>query len=254
MGHRIASRCLNARGTGGKTAPTLQPVPGLTPATMQALGNVLPLLICGEESATLVFDDLAARLQGQLCESHLDALRSITQDENRHADMLEAWRTRLPAAQDRRTAYRTARFLRVLKVPDPARQLARLCAVDEAVATVLAALLRRSSVVAGCTELADTLRQIQQDESRHIRITRHSVQALGLSREHTDWEQARVLHGFIGLLVPMQADLANLSAPLGPLVRRWNLWQTRALAAGSLAQLQSLQVPAETPMPELVAA
>lgn len=225
---RVSMRCLSARGKSKeiyaanetRTLNTLN-LCALSEPEKQALANLMPLLICGEESATFVFDDLAKVLADKLSEAHIKDLNSITQDEVRHSDHLEILRDHLPAPLDRRAVYRVAVFLKVLKSNDAILQLSLLAALDAAVCQLLSALLRPETPLSNCTQVAHMLSRIQLDEARHVRITRDCYLALGLSRDQSALAQTKVLEAFIALLQPTKDDLKCLGTDLALLIKRW---------------------------------
>jgi hypothetical protein len=223
QGRRIIHRCISEKKPTKSLifAKNRLDLSALHSQQIQALANLLPLLICGEESASYVFDALANTLAGQLDTALILDLRSITQDEIRHAVYLEHLRASLPTPADRHSAHRAAVFLSKLNTPVPVRQLARLAALDSAVCKLLAALLHPAAPISKCAPLAAMLRRIQLDEARHVRITRACVRVLNLSPEQVAAEQAVVLQAFLTLLQASQADLYTLQIDIDALLRCW---------------------------------
>jgi hypothetical protein len=220
----ISKRCLYARTKlcEVKTSIVGFDLGSLTDDEQQALANLMPLLICGEESATFVFDDLANTLAGRLSAIQLRAIRSITSDEIRHSDDLDALRHQLPSPLDRRTSYRAAAFLKVLKSEDPVIRLARLAVLDAAVCQMLALLLHAEAPIAKCPEVSSIIRHIQLDEARHVRIIRDCYLKLGLSSIEIAKAQLQVLEAFILLLTPSTQDLQCLGLDFDLLKHRWH--------------------------------
>jgi hypothetical protein len=221
----ISRRCLYARTRLSKvnTNAVGFDLDKLTAVEQQALANLLPLLICGEESATFVFDDLANSLVGRLSASQMQSIRSITADEIRHSDYLDALRHQLPSPLDRRTAYRAAAFLKVLKSEDPVIRLARLAVLDAAVCQMLAMLFHAEASIEKSPDVSKMLRKIQLDEARHVRIIRDCYLMLGLSSIEIAKAQLQVLEAFIVLLTPANEDLQCLGLDFDLLIHRWHL-------------------------------
>lgn len=219
-----SKRCLYARSrlSNVKTRASGFDLEALNADEQQALANLMPLLICGEESATCVFDDLANSLTGRLSSTQVRAIRSITTDEIRHSDDLDALRHQLPSPLDRRTAYRAAAFLKVLKSEDPVIRLARLAVLDAAVCQMLAMLLHADASIAKCSEVSNMIRNIQLDEARHVRIIRDCYLMLGLSSKEIAKAQLQVLEAFIVLLTPANQDLQCLGLDFDLLIHRWH--------------------------------
>jgi hypothetical protein len=117
--------------------------------------------------------------------------------------------------------------LRVLKVAQPERQLARLAALDAAVCMILSALLRPASPLSKADDIARPLRHIRFDEARHVRITRACAMALGFSRTQMVTERNVVLQAFATLLYPAAAELRCLAVDLESMLSRWKLAQNK---------------------------
>jgi hypothetical protein len=225
----MSKRCLSARAKSANIdevslyhSPKRINLSSLSEFEKQALANLMPLLICGEETAVLVFDDLAEALKNKLSDALIQDLKSITLDEIRHSDDLEELREHLPDTLDRRAVYRVAVFLKVLKSDDPINQLALLASLDAAVCQLLSTLLRAGNPLSSCSQVTDILRRIQLDEARHVRITRDSYLSLGLSCQEYSLAQSKVLKAFIALLKPAKNDFAYLGIDIESLFKHWN--------------------------------
>lgn len=225
----MSKRCLSARAKSQSTdgislscKPNSINLDPLSKFEKQALANLMPLLICGEETAVLVFDDLAEALKNKLSAHLISELKSITPDEVRHSNDLEELREHLPDTLDRRAVYRVAVFLKVLKSDNPINQLALLASLDAAVCQLLSTLLRAGTPLSNCSQVADILRRIQLDEARHVRITRDSYLSLGLSYQEYSLAQSKVLKAFIALLKPAKNDFAYLGIDIESLFKHWN--------------------------------
>jgi hypothetical protein len=225
----MSKRCLSARAKSANIdavnsyhSPKRINLSSLSEFEKQALANLMPLLICGEETAVLVFDDLAEALKNKLRDPLIQDLKSITLDEIRHSDDLEELREHLPDTLDRRAVYRVAVFLKVLKSDDPINQLALLASLDAAVCQLLSTLLRAGTPLSNCSQVAHILRRIQLDEARHVRITRDGYLSLGLSCQEYSLAQSKVLKAFIALLKPAKNDFAYLGIDIESLFKHWN--------------------------------
>lgn len=221
-------------------------------ATRQAMANLLPLLICGEESATLVFDALAVRLRKRLSEPQLRELLTITQDEERHARMLYALRDQLPCVQSNDVEQRASAFLASLASRHASIQLARLCALDAAVCWVLARLLHGSPALTQQSDVIHMLRQIRQDEARHVRITRDCALSLGLSSDELAAQQHTVWLGFAELLAGSSDDLRVLGVEPAVLLARFRgssgTQNSERVTAASIPKLHMPQIAIQAPM------
>lgn len=222
LGNR-RSRCLAARRqTRSPSVHERLDCGCLNPAEQQALADLLPLLICGEETAISVFERLAVALQQHLAPPLLADLRSVAQDEIRHATYLDQLRVHLPAPSDTMATHRAAHFLVSLRCADPARQLVRLAVLDALVCCVLSAMLRPSARLACAWDIALLLRRIQLDEATHVRITRACFIALGVAPAQAASERAVLQQRFAALLAASADAFAGLGVDLAVVTRHWN--------------------------------
>lgn len=147
--------------------PVAMPPIILTSRVAQAFADLLPVLLCGEESATLAFEGLAAAADSNSAK----ALARIAEEERGHDALLSGIRDRLPGAQDIVLARVRARhFYRRLQERDPTRHLARITALDSAVCTIISALVRPGRGVSADPRIVARLRFIRREETGHVRI------------------------------------------------------------------------------------
>jgi hypothetical protein len=135
----------------------------------EALAEVLPLFLCGEESATLTFGDLAA--MDSLSAVDRRRLSEIRNDEARHEIWLNQLRAGLPAPRTDSTGSREIRLF-YLKLRDArlGMHLARIAALDSAVCVILGLLRQRHGALASDARLCDLFARIHRDEARHAQI------------------------------------------------------------------------------------
>lgn len=149
----------------------------LTTRHAEALAELLPLLLCGEESAALAF----ARHAGSAAlpagvRADLDRIRS---DEERHALWLQQLTLGLPAPRhDARLRLEIRRFYNGIHERDPGRHLARIAALDSAVCALLGVLRRRGGAIATEVTLSGLFAQIHRDEARHAAVAGRHAHAL----------------------------------------------------------------------------
>jgi hypothetical protein len=148
-----------------------------------ALAELLPVLICGEESAGLVFAKLSQA--PSLLTAH-NELAAIERDEHQHARLLMQLRRSLPTSRTDIALSRATRwfFLR-MRERDLGRHFARIAALDSAVCILLGALRRRGTSIASEPFLAPLFARIHRDEARHVAVSRrHARNLLGTSQAH----------------------------------------------------------------------
>ncbi len=148
-------------------------------AGADALATLLPVLQCGEESASLVFDALALTA----CPPDQLALRCIAEEERLHEQLLHGLAASLPSpAQQAPIRSAARRFYVRQQHRSVAVHFVRIAALDSGACVILAALLRRTAVVARAREVQGIFKRIYADEARHVRLSRrHAIGRLAPS-------------------------------------------------------------------------
>ena len=135
-----------------------------------ALAALLPVLGCGEEAAGMAFDGLAGRRDAGIVST---TLHIVADEERVHDALLRQLQNGLPEVARNEAMLRAARRFHIgLTRGGPVLHLARIAALDAAVCTILARLLRVGGPVAADPAVAKMLRRIHRDETRHVRLTR----------------------------------------------------------------------------------
>jgi hypothetical protein len=139
----------------------------------EALATLLPVLQCGEESASLVFDALALTA----VEADQQALHIIATEERVHEQLLYGLAASLPRPLQQasvRTAAR--RFYLRQQHRSSAVHFVRIAALDSGACIILSALLRPMAVVAQAPPVLKIFKRIYADEARHVRLSRrHAI-------------------------------------------------------------------------------
>jgi hypothetical protein len=148
-------------------------VDGLGTGGAQALATLLPVLQCGEESASLVFDALALTA----VEADQQALHVIAAEERLHERLLHQLAASLPCAQQQAPVRAAARrFYLRQQHRSSAVHFVRIAALDSGACIILSALLRPKAVVAQAPEVQRIFKRIYADEARHVRLSRrHAI-------------------------------------------------------------------------------
>ena len=151
--------------------------PRLDERIAQALADVLPLLCCGEEAATIAFGRLAGRADADPAQrAEAVALYMIEAEERTHDALLQQLRTLLPQPADSTALCAAARRFHLrLSARDQTLHLARIVAVDSAVCTILSRLTSPRAALAQDPALVQLFHRIRRDEARHVAITRTIV-------------------------------------------------------------------------------
>jgi hypothetical protein len=153
-----------------ETSGPLVRVDGLGTRGAEALATLLPVLQCGEESASLVFDALALTA----VEADQQALQIIAAEERLHEQLLHGLAASLPCSLPQapvRTAAR--RFYLRQQHRSSAVHFVRIAALDSGACIILSALLRPKAVVAQAPQVQKIFKRIYADEAQHVRLSRH---------------------------------------------------------------------------------
>ena len=167
--------CFASR-TGRVLAPPL-PQLRLPAHHQEALAELLPVLLCGEESAALAF----ARFSGnsEFSQRARAELASIADDEQRHERQLQALRHALPpATADTEVRQAARRFFARAARRDPGEHFASIAALDSGVCALLGALRNRGAPLAADRTVTAILSRIHRDEVRHVMAARRYTQLL----------------------------------------------------------------------------
>ena len=164
-----------------RIAPLPLPPPlDLPDRAAEALARLLPVLGCGEEAAAVAFDGLAA-LQPDSDKAAADLLLTIAAEERIHDALLWQLRAGLPdPALAEHMLAATRQLHLALSEDGPVQHFARIAALDSALCLVLGRMLRQGTPISQDRISAPVLRRIQQDEARHVRVSRMMVHRAGV--------------------------------------------------------------------------
>ena len=212
----FASLCFSARNQQNAVTQS-----DLSPEMAQAIANLLPILLCGEESAEFAFEHLAKQLPASQKPAFESQLISIADDERCHGLLLDTLRQSLPAPRCRSSAKLAARFLRGLASADLPLHLVRIAAVDAGLCQILAEVCHRDRPITRLVHIHSVFQRIRRDEGRHVRISRCCAKALGLATSVERDERSLVLQNFAALLAPEAASFAVLGVDFNALLARF---------------------------------
>jgi hypothetical protein len=159
-------------GEGARCALPVEPMRlELTAPHSRALCELLPLLLCGEESAVLAFAR-HSQLEKWGPRARRDFI-SIEIEEERHTCWLQRLRASLPTPhRDSQLRRRVKQFFLRQSSPNPGIHLGHIAALDSAVCLILGRL-RRTDACVSDTRVAHIFERIHRDEARHVAIARH---------------------------------------------------------------------------------
>jgi hypothetical protein len=158
-------------GRGPMRTPRLAGPLALRDRCAAALAELVPLLLCGEESAALAFG--GGRARDVLAVAARVELERIRREEVVHGLLLQRLQTGLPRASlEPSLRARMRRFFVTLADAEPGRYFARIAGLDSAVCMLLGALRGRRSPLGADATLARTLARIHRDEAGHVDAAR----------------------------------------------------------------------------------
>jgi hypothetical protein len=193
----------------------------LSESQVTALGQLLPSLLCGEESSFHVFWREGHRVSNVQI-GHSEALANqIAIEELEHERLLQDLRGCCPVPNDvASTLVRTRRFFLRMASRDPAIHFARVAALDSGVCVILSSLVRPLSRATALIEIFD---RIRSDEARHVRFSRRHSYELGADTSLLANTAARIRGELVALLYPLGNSFEDLGLDADHLFRRLNM-------------------------------
>lgn len=164
------------------------------------MANLLPGLVCGEESAVQTFH----RETRRVAVADLEAIRlgflRIEAEERRHHEMLQWLRTELPPATDLVGIRNRSRLFFInMQSRDLAAHFSRIVELDSAVCRIMHTLAC-SEKLAASRVVVSILRRIQSEEAGHVRMSRQYISCLGLAPEIAAESRSLVRSDLVRLL------------------------------------------------------
>jgi hypothetical protein len=193
----------------------------LSESQVTALGQLLPGLLCGEESAFRVFWREGHRLSNAQIIHSAALANQIAVEELEHERLLQDLRACCPIPNDiASTLVRTRRFFLRMASRDPAIHFARVAALDSGVCVILSSLVRPLSRATALIEIFD---RIRSDEARHVRFSRRHSYELGADTSLLANTAARIRGELVALLYPLGNSFEDLGLDADHLFRRLNM-------------------------------
>lgn len=153
--------------------------PTLSHRHEEALARLIPLLLCGEQSAIHVFGNEVERLRGTTWKTSIDLLKNIETDEYAHEQALQTVTTRLMEPADIHSIKRKAKhfYISLGNTVGMADHFARVSQLDACVCIIMNAIthsdLGKSHLIVKLFE------RIKKDEARHVSVCRKHFLQLG---------------------------------------------------------------------------
>lgn len=177
----------------------------LTDRELEALSRFLPSLLCGEESAVVIFNHESKRLSKKAKDSIAASMAQLSLEEERHEIMLRRLSDWLPIPDDIEDIHKRAGgfFMKLgFASSSPEDRLAHISALDTCVSLTLGALAKRSSMTKS-EPFMRIVNRIRSDESRHVRICRKHLLKLDVTEKQMDGAGKTVRGMFVDLMIPI---------------------------------------------------
>ena len=176
----------------------------------EALARLIPLLLCGEQSAIHVFGNEVERLRGSKWNDSIAALKCIETDEYAHEQALQTLSSSLMEPTDLHWIKRGARhfYLSLGITGGMVEHFARVSQLDACVCIIMNAIthcdLGRHHLI---TQLFE---RIKNDEARHVSMCRDHYLQLGGDRNLFKESRGAIGKKLVPLLATQPESFENL--------------------------------------------
>lgn len=166
----------------------------------EALARLIPLLLCGEQSAIHVFGEEIERLQGSPWSNSVSLLKEIETDEYTHEQALQTVSSVLMEPVDIHSIKRKARhfYLGLGATSGMIEHFARISELDTCVCIIMNAITH--SALGSRHLITQLFERIKQDEARHVYVCRKHYTLLGGERSLLKQGKSSVSKKLVSLL------------------------------------------------------
>ena len=192
----------------------------LKPRQLEAIGGLIPSLLCGEQSAVTTFHAEARRLSRDARLESARLFHRIESDERSHEAGLQALLSKVPPAADLHAVKRRAQrfFAGLGRAESVAQHFSQIAQLDRAVCIIMWHIEHSD---AGADDAVRIIaRQIKRDEARHVSISRRHARALGASADDHRTLGEKISAGLGGLLEPVADRFEAIGIDFDHLARR----------------------------------
>jgi rubrerythrin len=182
----------------------------LTDRQEESMARLLPLLLCGEQSAILIFGSEVERLQGASWRESIALLSAIETDEYGHEQALQELSSMLMVPADLHQIKRRAQlfYLSIGKAAGLDNHFANISQLDACVALLMHAVANSGLGRGHC--IAHLFDRIKQDEARHVVISRQHFLKLGGDKDIFTQSRNTISHALVSLLSSEASSFENL--------------------------------------------
>lgn len=194
-------------------------------AEQNSLSVLIPLLLCGEQSAQLVFSQEVARLAHQ-CQHSMKALQEVELDEYYHDLALQHVLNQLPKQPLQRQAQRKAKrfYTSLARADNLSQHFVRISTLDACVTQLMQAV--EHCYLGAHHPFARLCGLIKKDEAKHVYVSRQHAFLLGATKQDFVAEQQLILAALFGLLSEFEQTFTQLGIDLNLVFQRLEAkWQ-----------------------------
>lgn len=181
------------------------------------LAHLIPLLLCGEQSAQLVFNQEITRLFSQSTAENqvmINSLIEVEQDESRHDQALQWILEHLPVVPTQKKIQGQARlfYAKLGRREWRCQHFIKIAVLDACVTQIMHEF--EHSLLGSSHPFAILCGLIKKDEAKHVYIAKHHAQVLGATSAMFKLEQAVVSQSLHKLLATQEQHFSALGVDL----------------------------------------
>jgi len=181
------------------------------------LAHLIPLLLCGEQSAQLVFNQEITRLFSQATaenQSMINSLIEVEEDESRHDQALQWILQHLPIVPSQKKIQGQARlfYAKLGRGEGRCQHFIKIAVLDACVTQIMHEF--EHSLLGASHPFAVLCGLIKKDEAKHVYVAKHYAQALGATPSMFKSEQVAVCKSLHKLLSSQNQHFAALGVDL----------------------------------------
>lgn len=179
----------------------------LTSTAADGLSRIIATMMCGEESATHVFNNEGRRLSEKAIGESTSVMYRIAGEEAEHENLLNLISRQVPTPDDLDTLRSRTRFFFIrVASREPAIHFSRIVGLDSGVCMSLSSMLQPGAAISAAPEIHRILRHIWKDEASHVRVSRRHVLDLGLEEKQLREESRNVREAYANRIVRPLGD------------------------------------------------
>ncbi|WP_065188586.1 hypothetical protein [Shewanella woodyi] len=194
-----------------------------TEVERNALAHLLPLLLCGEQSAQLVFNNEINRLchsEVEDIQTRIKILKEVEAEEFIHDSALQLVQSELPLVAGINDIQRQAKrfYLKLGRVDTYCEHFIRIAILDTCVTQIMHEF--EHSKLGPGHPFARLCGLIKKDEAKHVYVAKHHAEELGATKAMFIGEHKMVVNRLYELLIGQEVHFTQLGVHLDKLFER----------------------------------